>query len=206
MGKQEMVAAMWRAADLTRAYLTEDRAAVGKCLAGVEADGLDRLLAWLVLDHDWFFTELGEPAVPVLLIEAMAALAPPESEFAVTTAVRRVASGETGLAAAVEGLHHCVDQVHAVAVCTVVMLVEAFGRAGALDLLDGDAAEFVSKGYRRWMSHVIERQVVGVQAASNSWLQTYRAAECASCDRTSDSALACEIRLRARCPIEKFAW
>ncbi|MEE1821613.1 hypothetical protein PUR61_05295 [Streptomyces sp. BE20] len=35
------------------------------------------------------------------------------------------------------------------AVCTVVMLVDAFGRARALTMLDEDAAEFVRKGHPR---------------------------------------------------------
>ncbi|MFC8449143.1 hypothetical protein [Kitasatospora sp. NPDC057223] len=143
------VDAMWRAADLTRAYLAEDRAMVEKILAEVDTDALDSILAWLIISHDELFDGLGEPSLSVRGFEAVAALAPPESEFAVTTAVRQVASGEIGLHAAVEDLGRREDQIHAVAICSTTMLLEAVSRTDALQMLDKDTAEYVRKGHPR---------------------------------------------------------
>ncbi|MFI6850038.1 hypothetical protein OG535_40005 [Kitasatospora sp. NBC_00085] len=144
----QLVDATWRASDLTRAYLVRDRAAVESCLAGLGADRLEWVLAWLVLDHDALFTELGEPSMRVGNLEAVAALAPLEVEFAVTAAVHRVASGESGLGAAVADLA-LEEQVHAIAVSTVVMLQEALGRTGALDRIDQQNRQCVSAGHPR---------------------------------------------------------
>lgn len=144
----QTVESMWRAADLTRAYLAQDRAVVQECLAGVDTDALDHVLAWLSLDHDALFDDLGEPSMSVREIDALAALAPLDAEIAVTTTVHRVASGETGLLAALEDLGRR-DQIHAVAICTAVMLLEAVGRADALKMLDEDTAEYVRRGHPR---------------------------------------------------------
>ncbi|MEU6437407.1 hypothetical protein ABZ874_24160 [Streptomyces albidoflavus] len=131
---QRLVDAMWCAADLTGAYLAGDRQGVVTCTAGVDADGLDHLLAWLIMDHDMIFDDLGEPAMGLPAIDALAALAPAELEFAATTALRRVARRETGLTDAVAALARP-EQIHTIAVCTAVMLLEAYGRPGALNHL-----------------------------------------------------------------------
>jgi hypothetical protein len=65
-------------------------------------------------------------------LDAVAALAPVETELAMMTAVHRIAARELGLTRAVEGLAP-LDRVHAIAICTVVILLEAFGRTAALD-------------------------------------------------------------------------
>ncbi|MFI2215121.1 hypothetical protein ACH47A_36115, partial [Streptomyces sp. NPDC020141] len=67
-------------------------------------------------------------------IDEAAALAPVEIELATTTALRRVASGETGLTHAVQALT-LLPQIHTVAVCIAVMLLETYGRAHALELI-----------------------------------------------------------------------
>jgi hypothetical protein len=139
---------MWRAVDVTRAYLARDRAGVAACLTGLDTGRLEYVLAWVVLRHDELFETLGEPSMGVREIGAVAALAPPEAEFATTTAVHRVAARETGLARAVEGLA-LVDRVHTLAVCTVVMLLEAVGHATALERLDEEAGEYERMGYPR---------------------------------------------------------
>ncbi|MFD9598598.1 hypothetical protein ACFWA9_38350 [Kitasatospora sp. NPDC059973] len=144
----QLVDATWRAADLTRAYLMRDRAAVESCLAGLDADRLEWVLAWLVLDHDALFTELGEPSMGVGSLDVVAALAPLEVEFAVTTAVHRVASGESGLGTAIAGLA-LPEQIHAITVSTAVMLLEALGLAGALDRIDQQARQCVNAGHPR---------------------------------------------------------
>ncbi|MFC8450227.1 hypothetical protein [Kitasatospora sp. NPDC057223] len=148
-GDRVTVDAICRAADLTRAYLARERAVVEGLLAGVDGGVLDGVLAWLVLDHDDLFAELGEPSMPVRGFDAVAALAPAESQFAVTTAVRRVASGDAGLAAVVEELGRREDQAHAVAICTTVMLLEAVGRTEALRILDEDTAQYIRRGHPR---------------------------------------------------------
>ncbi|MYV99937.1 hypothetical protein [Streptomyces sp. SID3343] len=81
-------------------------------------------------------------------LDAVAALAPPETEFATTTAVHRVAAGETGLAGAVEGLA-LVGRVYTLAVCTVVMLLEAFGRATAPERIDEQVGEYERTSHPR---------------------------------------------------------
>ncbi|MFD7667813.1 hypothetical protein [Streptomyces sp. NPDC059788] len=143
-----MVDAVWRASDLTRAYLTQDRARVAGCLAGLDTGRLERVLVWLVLEHDELFDRLGEPSMAVREIDAVAALAPVETELAMTTAVRRVAAKEAGLTRAVARLPP-LDQIHAIAICTVVMLLEALGRSRALDQLDAETAHYERMGHPR---------------------------------------------------------
>lgn len=143
-----MVDAVWRAADLTRAYLAQDRARVADGLTDLDTGRLERVLAWLILTHDDLFDTLGEPSMSVREVKAVAALAPPETEFATTTALHRVAAEETGLTKAVESLAP-LDRVHAIAICTVVMQLEAFGRTTALEQLDKETAEYERMGHPR---------------------------------------------------------
>ncbi|MGW8452459.1 hypothetical protein [Streptomyces niveus] len=141
-----MVDAMWRATDLTRAYLSGDRAGIAGCLTGLGTDRLEPVVAWLVLTHDEHFDTLGEPSMGMRAIDAVAALAPPEVEFATTTAVR--AAKKTGLVRAVEGLR-LMDQIHAIAICTVVLLLEAHGRTTALEQHDRETAAYERMGHPR---------------------------------------------------------
>ncbi|WP_445520931.1 hypothetical protein [Streptomyces sp. NEAU-174] len=143
-----LIDAMWRAADLTRAYLVQDRVQVATCLTGLDTSRLERVLAWLILEHDRLFGELGEPSMAVRELDAVAALAPLETELAMMTAVRRVATEETGLTAAVEGLEP-LDRIHAIAICTAVMLLEARGRTTALKQLDAETVRYEQMGYPR---------------------------------------------------------
>lgn len=143
-----LVDAMWRATDLTRAYLSQNRAHVEACLAGLDTGRMERVLAWLVLDHDELFERLGEPSMAVREIDAVAALSPVENEFATTSAVRRVALREKGLTAAVGDLALS-DQVHAISVCTAVMALQALGRVRALEEVDEKAVEYERMGYPR---------------------------------------------------------
>ncbi|WP_405421451.1 hypothetical protein [Streptomyces erythrochromogenes] len=143
-----LVDAMWRAADLTRAYLAQNQAQVEACLAGLDTSQLERVLTWLVLDHDDFIDRLGEPLMAVSAIDAVAALSPMENEFATTAAVRRVAARETGLAVAMGELA-LPDRVHAVSVCTVVMALQALGRVRALEEVDAKAVTYERMGHPR---------------------------------------------------------
>ncbi|WP_406186189.1 hypothetical protein [Streptomyces sp. NBC_01006] len=143
-----LIDAIWRAADLTRAYLVQDRVQVATCLAGLDTSQLERVLTWLILDHDALFGALGEPSMSVRELDAVAALAPLETELAMTTAVRRVATKETGLTGAVEGLAP-LDRVHAIATCTAVMLLEARGRTTAVAQLDAETVRYEQMGYPR---------------------------------------------------------
>lgn len=77
-----LVDAMWRAADLTRAYLAQDRARVASCLTNLDTGLLERIAGWLVLDHDQLFVRLGEPTMSLSRLKDVAALAPAETEFA----------------------------------------------------------------------------------------------------------------------------
>ncbi|MFJ7589513.1 hypothetical protein ACIQZO_19455 [Streptomyces sp. NPDC097617] len=143
-----LVDAVWRATDLTRAYLAQDRAQIEACLAGLSSGRMELVLAWLVLEHDELCDRLLTPLMSVREIDAVAALSPVENEFAITAAVRRVAAREMGLTAAVDGLA-LPEQIHAIAVCTVVMALEAIGRARALDEVDVKAMEYERMGYPR---------------------------------------------------------
>ncbi|MEU2730611.1 hypothetical protein ABZ650_23140 [Streptomyces griseoviridis] len=143
-----LIDAMWRAADLTRAYLAQDRGQVVTVLTDPDTGLLERVLTWLVLEHDALFDELGEPPMPVRELDATAALAPLETELAMMTAVHRVARRESGLAAAVEGLRP-IDRVHAVAICTAVLLLETHGRTAALQHLDVETVRYEQLGYPR---------------------------------------------------------
>ncbi|MGS2591113.1 hypothetical protein [Streptomyces hebeiensis] len=148
IGDPRVVEAMWRATDLTRAYLAQDRVQVAACLTDLDTDRLEHVLAWLLLDRDGLFDMLGEPSMAVGEIDTVAALAPPEIEFATTTALRRVAAKETELLHAVKGLA-LLEQIHAVAICTVVMLLGALGRVTALEKLDAETVEFERMGHPR---------------------------------------------------------
>uniref|UniRef100_A0AAU2K008 DUF664 domain-containing protein n=1 Tax=Streptomyces sp. NBC_00049 TaxID=2903617 RepID=A0AAU2K008_9ACTN len=143
-----LVDAIWRATDLTRAYLSQNRIQVETCLAGLGTGRLERVLAWLVLEHDELFERLGEPSMAVRDLDVVAALSPVENEFATAVAVRRVAAQETGLTAALGDLA-LPDQVHAVTVCTVVMALEALGRVRALEEVDAKAVEYERMGHPR---------------------------------------------------------
>ncbi|MDT0318529.1 hypothetical protein [Streptomyces millisiae] len=140
-----LVDAMWRATDLTRAYLAQNRSLIATCLTGLDAGRLERVLAWLVLDHDELFDTLGGPSMAVRQINGLAALAPLEHEFATTTAIRRVAAKESTLTQALEDLAP-LDRIHTIAICTAVMLLEAYGSAHALKQLDDDAAHYEHLG------------------------------------------------------------
>ncbi|OSZ59272.1 hypothetical protein OQI_17045 [Streptomyces pharetrae CZA14] len=143
-----LIDAIWRAADLTRAYLVQDRIQVATCLTGLDTTRLERVLTWLILEHDALFDALGEPSMSVRELDAAAALAPLETELAMMTAVRRVATKEMGLTGAVEGLAP-LDRVHAIAICTAVMLLEARGRTTALEQLDAETVRYQQMGYPR---------------------------------------------------------
>ncbi|WP_018569208.1 hypothetical protein [Streptomyces sp. PsTaAH-124] len=143
-----LVETIWRAADLTRAYLAQDRARVAACLVGLDSGLLDRVHDWLILDHDQLFQQLGEPTMTVSRLKATAALAPAEIEFATSTAIHRVAAGETGLALALESLGQ-LDRIHALTVCMAVMLLDAYGRGGALAEIDEMTAGYEERGFLR---------------------------------------------------------
>ncbi|WP_329558899.1 hypothetical protein OG711_08105 [Streptomyces uncialis] len=102
-------------------------------------------MAWLILNHDELFDNLGEPSMSVREIDAMAALAPMETEFATTAAVRRLATGEVGLTRAVEGLA-LEDQINTLAICTTVILLEGYGRDHALKHVEAETAEDDRRG------------------------------------------------------------
>ncbi|MFB6791742.1 hypothetical protein ACFCWT_34320 [Streptomyces olivaceus] len=144
----QLVNAMWRAVDLTRAYLAQDRDKVAACLKGLDTSQMEQIFGWLILDHDQWFEELGEPPVTVRELYSMAALAPMETEAAVAAAVQRVRAGEAGITGAVGNLA-LLDQVHAIAIETAVMVLEAFGRVGALQRLDTEALRYEQMGYPR---------------------------------------------------------
>lgn len=144
----QLVDAMWRAADLTRAYLVRDRGWIATCLSGLGDARIQRICGWLILDHDRLFDELCEPSMAAREIYAMAALAPLDTEAAVATAVQRVTAGETGIARAVENLEP-VDQVHAIAISMAVMLLEALGYANALRRITADTAHYEQLGHPR---------------------------------------------------------
>ncbi|AWZ08362.1 MULTISPECIES: hypothetical protein [unclassified Streptomyces] len=143
-----MVDAVWRATDLTRAYLSQNRLQVEACLSGLDTGRLERVRAWLVLEHDELFDRLGEPTMAVRHLDVVAALSPMENELATSVAVRRVAAQETRLTAALGDLA-LPDQVHAVAVCTTVMALQALGRVRALEEVDAKAVEYERLGHPR---------------------------------------------------------
>ncbi|MEU2721857.1 hypothetical protein [Streptomyces smyrnaeus] len=85
--------AMWRAADLTRAYLTQNRARVRHAPPMWTPTGWSAALAWLALDHDALFDDLGEPSMAVRHLDAVAALARPLPAEGLLRHVRQRAAG-----------------------------------------------------------------------------------------------------------------
>ncbi|MEU8138199.1 hypothetical protein [Streptodolium elevatio] len=132
----ELHAAVRLSVNLLRAYVTRDQAAVHRALEGLDRQRLEQVLAVLIVGHDVNFDELGEPSHSVKALRATAALAPIDAELAVTTAVDRVATGESGFLGAVADLDDLTGQIHTMAVTTAVMLTDALGAAGALQETD----------------------------------------------------------------------
>ncbi|MET8696934.1 hypothetical protein ABZV65_30840 [Streptomyces bauhiniae] len=145
----ELVDAMWRAIDLTRAYLLGDSRRIALYLADLETSRLPHVLAWLLLEHDQHLDRLGGPTMNVQLIDTVAAAAPLEVEFEVTAAVRRVAAKEVRLTQALEDLERPLNQVHAITIYTAAMMAEGYGRDAAVQQLDHDAAGYELIGYPR---------------------------------------------------------
>ncbi|WP_420313288.1 hypothetical protein ACOB87_44110 [Streptomyces sp. YS-B37] len=140
---------MWRATDLLGAYLAEDRTQVRAGLDGLDSDQLAHTLAWQARDHDWLFDDLGEPSMSVPLLDTVAALAPVDCEFMMTTAVRKGVAAGTGLASSGLGDFPTAAQIHALTVCMAVMLLEAHGRQGALEFVAASADNYVRHGHPR---------------------------------------------------------
>ncbi|WP_043686610.1 hypothetical protein [Streptomyces xylophagus] len=140
---------MWRATDLMWAYLTEDRTRVSAGLEGLDSDQLAHTLAWQARDHDWLFDDLGEPSMSVPLLDTVAALAPVDCEFMMTTAVRKGVAAGTGLASSGLADFPPAAQIHALTVCMAVMLLEAHGRQGALEFAAASADNYVRRGHPR---------------------------------------------------------
>jgi hypothetical protein len=143
-----IIDAMWRALDLRRAYLGANRTMVAACLAGLDDARIERVGAWTSIHHDELFGVLGEPSMSVRVIGQVAASAPLDVELAATTAVHRVALRQAGFAQAMADLPP-LDCVHAVAICTVVMMLEAFGPTMAVARLNAEASDLLRKGYPR---------------------------------------------------------
>ncbi|RGD59423.1 hypothetical protein DR950_17930 [Kitasatospora xanthocidica] len=143
-----MVDAKWRGIDLARAYLTRDRVRVAACLEGLDTERLECVLGLLAFSYDDLLGDLGEPFMKVSDLDKVAAVAPLETELATTTAVHRVAAKEVGFAQAMTDLG-LVDRIHALSICSVVMLLGAFGHAGAVAHLDEEAATCERMGYLR---------------------------------------------------------
>ncbi|MFJ4790831.1 hypothetical protein [Streptomyces sp. NPDC088794] len=140
---------MWRATDLLWAYLTEDRARVRTGLEGLDDHQLEHTLAWQARDHDWLFDDLGEPSMSVPLLDTVAALAPVDCEFMMTTAVRKGVAAGTGLASSGLEDFPTAAQIHALTVCMAVMLLEAHGRPSALEFVAAPADDYVRRGHPR---------------------------------------------------------
>ncbi|MDN3029316.1 hypothetical protein [Streptomyces sp. S.PB5] len=64
---------------------------------------VEHLLAWQVLEHDMLFGGLREPSKSVPVLDAVAALAPADCEFVMTTAVREAVAAGTGLSSRLGG-------------------------------------------------------------------------------------------------------
>ncbi|MFJ9901177.1 hypothetical protein ACIQPR_48555 [Streptomyces sp. NPDC091280] len=140
--------AMWRVTDLAWSYLARRPDRVAACLTGLDANQLEHVQAWQVCEHDAVFGDLREPDLEVRDIDAVASLAPADTELAVMMAVHKVARGETGLALALMDLS-VADHIHALAICTTVMLLRAHGQAEALDQIAAAAAQYEARGWPR---------------------------------------------------------
>lgn len=140
---------MWRATDLLWAYLTEDRPQVRAGLESLGSEQLVHTLAWQARDHDWLFEDLGEPSMSVPLLDTVAALAPVDCEFMMTTAVRHGVAAGTGLVSSGLADFPTTAQIHALTVCMAVMLLEAYGRQRALEFVAASADNYVRRGHPR---------------------------------------------------------
>ncbi|MFJ3673729.1 hypothetical protein ACIPSE_45530 [Streptomyces sp. NPDC090106] len=140
---------MWRATDLLQAYLSEDPVRVLAGLEGLNVEQLTHTLGWQIVDHDILFEDLGEPSMSASLLDQVAALAPLECEFMMTTAVRRAVAAGTGLIAGGLDEFPLDAQIHALTVLVAVMLLRAHGRDEALRFVAASAADFVRRGHPR---------------------------------------------------------
>lgn len=90
----------------------------------------------------------GEPSMSVRVLDAVAALAPVDCEFVMTTAVREEGAAGTGLTSRPEKIPGAA-QIDALTVCTVVMLLQAHGRHGGLEFVAASAKDCVRQGFPR---------------------------------------------------------
>ncbi|MFI1726467.1 hypothetical protein [Streptomyces sp. NPDC020489] len=144
-----LVEGMWRATDLLWAYLAADQTRVRAGLEGLDSDQLAHTLAWQALDHDMLLDNFKEPSMSVPLLDTVAALAPVDCEFMITTAVRKAAAANTGLASSGLEDFPMATQIHALTVCMAVMLLEAHGHHGALRFVGASADHYVRRGHPR---------------------------------------------------------
>ncbi|MEU7531298.1 hypothetical protein AB0A74_36590 [Saccharothrix sp. NPDC042600] len=132
-----------RALRLWRAYAYRDPELVATLLDGLDTGQVEQVAVAQVAEYNHALRTLAGRRVglPAVLgeIDRVAATAPPELEFAITTAVRAVTGGAMDMGAALRGLHP-VDRAHALAICITAANIAVHGRAhyqNTLDALDG---------------------------------------------------------------------
>ncbi|WP_143132663.1 hypothetical protein [Amycolatopsis rubida] len=134
---------MWRALDLQRAYAYRDRGVAATILDDLDGAQLGDLVGVLIDMHNQDLTDLSSLGAAVAVsalrseFDQVAACAPAESEFAITTVLRDVAGG-ADMTAALKSLAP-VARAHLLAAYVTAMNVSAFGRAGCQRRLEATA-------------------------------------------------------------------
>lgn len=128
-----------RALRLWRAYAYRDPELVATLLDGLDVGQVEQVAVAQVAEYNHALRTLTGRGVglPAVLgeIDRVAATAPPELEFAITTAVRAVTGGVTDMGRALRGLHP-VDRAHALAICITAANIAVHGRAHYQNALD----------------------------------------------------------------------
>lgn len=126
---------MWRALDLQRAYAYRDRAAVAAVLGNLDERQLALTCSVLITNYNDDLRGLSrlqgaDVSARALLreVDRVAAFAPAEHEFAVTTAVRDVAHARTDMTTALTNLDPA-DRAHTLAAYMTAMNISAASRA-----------------------------------------------------------------------------
>jgi hypothetical protein len=124
--------ALWAELDLLRGYAYRDRVVIAAILAGLTNDQLDAVETAITARYNDSLAMASGPAGPALLragdpddevtlpisvVDALAALAPVEHEFATTTTARRIALDEIDQDTALDALDP-VQRIHTLAVLT----------------------------------------------------------------------------------------
>lgn len=157
-----LIVPQWRALDLQRAYAYRRRELVVSLLGDLDEFQMADVVSVLVTNHNQTLTILAgvrgtDVGVRTLLrtLDEVAALAPADREFVVTTALRSVADGSSAMNAVLHDMQPA-DRAHALAIYITAANLAAFTRRKYQRLLEQAATTTAALGVPRPYPQPIE--------------------------------------------------